>query len=96
MVVKDCQSPHAQSRNGILEINGYRTLRYGNSPEHIICVYVGIVIVNLLSEVSRSNWTGVNVQSNKRERALVVLAVPFEREQAGLYVPPLSLWTASQ
>ena len=75
MVVKECQPPHAQSRNRVLEIHGYRTLRYGNSPEHIICVYVRIVIVNLLSQVSRSNWTGVNVQSNKRERALVPSAV---------------------
>jgi len=49
--------------------------RHGNSPKHIIRIDVGIVIVNLVSQVSRCNWTGINVQSNKGECAPVLSSV---------------------
>ena len=46
-------------------------VRNRHSPEHIVGVDVRIVVVDLLRQVSRSNWTGVEVQSHKAEGTLM-------------------------
>ena len=59
----------------VVEVNLDGLVLHRDHPEHVVPVNVRVVVVNLLSEVGRSNRTGVQVKSNKGERAFMQAAV---------------------
>lgn len=75
VVIKDREIVHAQSRPLLVEINIDCIVRHPNHPEHLIRVNVHIVVVDLVSEIGRSDRTGVQVKSNKGERAFVMVSI---------------------
>ena len=60
-----------------------------NHPEDVVAVDMYVVVVNLLNQTGRSNWTGVQVKSNKGERAVMLLAV--RANKGSLTEPHVSL-----
>jgi hypothetical protein len=75
MIVEQFQSSHTEARSCAVEVNVHGIVRDWDRPEHVIRVDVRVVIMNLLGEVGRSDWTGEQVKSNKAERALVTATV---------------------
>src|SRR3989442_14261621 len=49
----------------VVEVNLDGLVLHRDHPEHVVPVNVRVVVVNLLSEVGRSNRTGEQVKSNK-------------------------------
>jgi hypothetical protein len=75
VVVKDIEVTHEQAGPRIVEVNLDGIVPHRDHPENIVSVDMYVVVVNLLREVGHSNWIGIDVQSNKGERASVLLAV---------------------
>ena len=75
MIVEDTEAFHPKASPRVIEINIDCVVVHRDHPENVIRVDVHIVVMNLLSENSRSDRTGVQVQSNKRECALMPLTV---------------------
>jgi hypothetical protein len=50
-------------------------MRNLDDPEDVVCIDMRVVVVNLFREIGRSDWTGVQVESNESKRALVTPAV---------------------
>lgn len=75
MVIEDVQPAHAQPGTPRVEVDLEGSRVHLNQPEHVVRVHVHVVIVNLFGEVSRSDRTGVQVESNKDERAHTLAAV---------------------
>ena len=75
MVVEDVHAVHSEAGPRAVEVNFDGTMSNRNHPEYVVAVNMHVVIVNLVRELSRSNWTGVEVKSNKGESASMLLAV---------------------
>jgi hypothetical protein len=75
MVVKQLQPAHAKASPGVVEIHLNGIMPHWNHPEYIVRIDVYVEIMDLLREIGRSDRTGVEVQSNKSERALVAATV---------------------
>ena len=72
VVIVDLQPAHTQARLPVIEINIHGVVRDPNHPEHIVPVDVDVVVVDLRR---RSDRTRVQVQSDKGERALVLMPI---------------------
>jgi hypothetical protein len=66
---------HAEASPRAVEINVYGVVRYRDGPEDIVRVDVRVVVMNLLREDGRSDWTGEEIESNKGERAFMVATI---------------------
>ena len=75
MVVEDVHAMHSEAGTRAVKVNFHGIVPHRNHPEHIVPVNMHVVIVNLVSQLGRSNRTGVDIQSNKRECASVRVAV---------------------
>ena len=75
VVVEDIQPTHDQAGPRAVEIYFHGTVPYGNHPENVVSIDMDVVIMNLFGECGRSNRTGVEVKSNKGERALMLLTI---------------------
>ncbi len=69
MIVEDLQPVHAQASPCIIEIDIHGFMPDRNGPKHAVRIDVRIVIMDLLRQISRSNWTGEEIDSDKGERA---------------------------
>ena len=75
MVVEDSQSAHSQAGPSQVKINIDCIVPYPDHPEHVVGINVNVVVVDLFRHISRSNRTGVQVQSDKGKRTMVPLTV---------------------
>jgi hypothetical protein len=75
MIIEDLQPTHSKACSRFVEIYFDGVLRDWDHPEHVVRVDVQVEIVDLFREVGRSGRTGVQVKSNKGERALMAAAV---------------------
>ena len=77
MVIVDVQIFDAQAGRSPVEVNLEGVVFDLYHPEHVVRVDVHVVIVNLMTEIEsgRSGRIGIQVQSNKGERALVLSTV---------------------
>ena len=75
MVVEDSQSAHSQAGPSQVKINIDCIVPYPNHPEYVVGINVNVVVVDLFRHISRSNRTGVQVQSDKGKRTMVPLTV---------------------
>ena len=75
MVIEDIELTYVQARSRVVEIDLDRVRIDANHPEHVVHIDVHIVIVDLVRKTGRSSRIGVDVQSNKGERAVVMAAV---------------------
>lgn len=75
MVVEDIHATHAQAGPQAIEVNLDGIVPHRDHPKHVVAINVHVVIVNLISKLGRSSRTGVQVKSNKGERALMAAAV---------------------
>ena len=75
MVVVDIEVTDPQRSSSFVKVDLNRIVPCSDHPEHIIAVHMHVVVVNLLSEIGRSNLTGIQVQSNKGERAYTQSAI---------------------
>lgn len=75
MIVEDVQSAHSQARSRPVEVYLHSVLPHWDHPEYVVRVDVYVVVVDLFGEDRRSNWTGVQVKSNKRECSLMRVTV---------------------
>jgi len=46
-----------------------------DDPEDVVRIDVRVVVVNLFRKIGRSDWTGVQVESNESKRSVVTTAV---------------------
>ncbi len=58
MVIEELQPPHTQTRLCAVEVRLHGVARDRDGPEHIVCIDVRVVVVNLFGEIGRSDWTG--------------------------------------
>lgn len=75
MVIEHIQAAHDQVGARAVEVNLDGIVPNRDHPEYVVSINVDVVVVNLLGEVGRSNRTGVEVKSNKSERASMLSAV---------------------
>ncbi len=75
VVVEEVEIRHAEACLCAVEVNLHGVVPYGNHPKYVVPVDVDVVVVDLFSELSRSNRTGEEVKSNKGERAFMLMAV---------------------
>ena len=75
MIIKDLETAHAQTGARIVEVNLNCIVLHSNHPKNVVHVDVHVVVMDLLSENCRSDRTGVQVKSNKGERALMLAAI---------------------
>ena len=75
VVVEGAQVAYAEAGARAVEINFDGIVPHRNHPKHVASVNMHVVVVNLLKQAGRSNRTGIDVKSNKGERASVLLAV---------------------
>jgi hypothetical protein len=66
---------HAQRSCASPWVDLHNIPRSGNEPKQAVRSYPRVVIMNLLGQVCRSDRTGVNVQSDENESALMMLVV---------------------
>ena len=69
VIIEDLQPIHLQARSASVEVYFDGVLPHWDHPEHVVRVDVYVVIVDLFGEECRSNRTGIQVKSNKGERA---------------------------
>ena len=50
-------------------------MRNLDDPEDVVRIDVRVVVVNLFRKIGRSDWTGVQVESNESKRSVVTTAV---------------------
>jgi len=75
VVIEDLQPIHLQARSPSVEVDLDGVLPHWDHPEHVVRVDVYVVIVDLFGEISRSGRTGIQVESNEGESALMRTAV---------------------
>lgn len=75
VIVENIEIAHQQPRMRTVEINLDRIVSHRDHPEHVVSIHMHVVIVDLLNQFGRSNRTGVQIKSNKGERALMLPAV---------------------
>ena len=75
MVVEDIEVAHEQAGPRTVEVDLDGIVPHRDHPKHVVAIHMHVVVVNLLNETGRSNRTGIEVESNKDERALMPLAV---------------------
>lgn len=75
VVVEDVQVADAQASVRAVKINFQGVAAHGDHPEDVIAIDVHVVVVSLLREIGRSSRTGIDVESNKGERTVVLPAV---------------------
>ena len=75
MVIEYLQASHAKTGFGIFEIDVHRVVRHRDHPEHVVHVDMHVEVVDLFGEVGRSDWTGIQVESNKGKGAFMKAAV---------------------
>ena len=72
VIVEDAHVRNAQTSARSVEFHLYGAVLHWNHPEDVVAVDVHVVVVDLCGQ---SNRTGVEVKSNKDERATMRLAV---------------------
>ena len=75
MILKELEAPHAQAGARMVEVNINCIVLHANHPENVVHVDVHVVVMDLLGKYRRSDRTGVQVKSNKGERALMLAAI---------------------
>lgn len=76
MIIENAQAAQTEAGAPAVEVNFDGVLPHRNHPEHVVAVNVHVVVMNLCSDgKNRSNWSGVQVESNKGERTSTQLAV---------------------
>src|SRR5689334_17208731 len=63
VVVEGVEVAHQQASSRAVKINLNGAVPNGDHPENVIPIHVNVVVMNLLSEYSRSDRTGVEVKS---------------------------------
>lgn len=71
VIIEDVQTAHAQPRPTLVDVDLHGMVTHADGPKQAVGLDVRVVVVYLLGEVGRSNWTGEEVESNKGECALV-------------------------
>jgi hypothetical protein len=77
VIVEDFQVTRPQSSLRLVEVDFYGVASYWDHPEDVIPVNVHIVIVDLLSyrQGVRSNWNGIEIESDKTEGTVMLVPV---------------------
>src|SRR5262249_19193000 len=75
VVIVERRRLETEQRPARAKIDVHAVARHWNRPEQSIRGDMRIVVVNLLSEIGRSNWTVVDVQSDESKCGVVVFAV---------------------
>ena len=87
VVVKDFQVSYLKASLPLVEIDCNRVFVDLDHPKHAVRIDMHVVIMDLVRECSRSSRIGVDVKSNKGERALMLVSVrPHERPLAEAHV----------
>jgi hypothetical protein len=75
MIVEYLQTAHSQAGLRFPKVNIDCAVGEPNRPEDVIHINVNVVVVNLCRKICRSDRTGVDVQSDKAECALVPMPI---------------------
>jgi hypothetical protein len=77
VIIENVQVAHTKTRARAVEVNLNCVITHRDHPKDVVSVNVNVVIVNLRREreIGRSSRSGVQVQSNKGERASVLSTV---------------------
>jgi hypothetical protein len=75
VIIEDSKPVHSQACTRLIELYFDGVVRNRDHPEDVVRVDVYIVIVDLFGEISRSGRTGIQVESNEGESALMRTAV---------------------
>ena len=75
MVVEDIQATDLQAGSRVVKVDLHGIIHYRNHPEDIVTIDVHVIVVDLCRERSRSNRTGVQIESDKDLRASMRTAV---------------------
>src|SRR5215471_7199403 len=75
MSVHDCDICEPQRGCRSVQVNRHVLRRNGNRPEQAVRSDPWAVVVDLLQQIVRSNWTGIKVQSDEAEGAVMVAAI---------------------
>ena len=87
MIIEDIKITHHQASRRTVLLNRDGMISHRNHPKHVVPIHVHVVIVNLRHQAGRPNWAGIQVKSNKDERALVLPAIrPDESALAKAHV----------
>src|SRR5262249_61232743 len=70
---RDISDPQRGCR--VVQVNLHALRRDGNRPEQAVRSDPRAVVVDLLQYIGRSNWTGINVQSDEAKGAVMVAAI---------------------
>src|ERR1700757_713881 len=79
MIVEKVQFAHMQAGPPVTEVDLDGFVLHRNHPEYVVPVDVYVVVVDLCREARRSNRTGVQVKSNKGERASMLATVGADK-----------------
>ena len=82
MVIEDLQTAYAKAGAPSVEVHFDCVVRHSNYPEHLVRIDMHVVVMDLLRETLRSDRTGVQVKSDKGERAL--MASPIRTDELAL------------
>src|SRR5262249_4225170 len=75
MSVHDCDISEPQRGGRIVQVNRHTLRRDCNRPEQAVRSDPRAVVMDLLQQIGRSNWTGINVQSDEDKGAVMVAAI---------------------
>jgi hypothetical protein len=89
MVIIDVQPTHEQASLPFVKVNLDGIALNFNHPEYVVGIDVHVVVMNLLRQGSRSDRTGIQVKSNKGERAPVF--APVDPNELALAEPHVRL-----
>jgi hypothetical protein len=79
VVVKDLQASHLQASLAVVKVNFDGPVRHAHHPEDVVGINMRVEVVDLVGEYGRSSRTGIQVESNKGERPLVLMAVRTDK-----------------
>ena len=84
VIVGDFQVMHCQSSLRLVEVDPHGVASYWDHPKDVVPVNSHIVIMNLLGyrQRVRSNWNGIEVQSNETEGT--VMLHPVRTDESAL------------
>ncbi len=75
VVIEDSQIVDAEASAGFVKVHLDGVIVHADHPEQVVRVDMHVEVVNLFGDVGRSSRTGIEVKSNKGERALMTAAV---------------------
>src|ERR1700730_8549754 len=75
MVIEDSQIVDAEASPSFVKVHLHGVIVHTDHQEHAVRVDMHVEVVDLLRDVGRSGRTGVEVESNKGEGALMLVAV---------------------